>query len=148
LTYDILVRSPRQLWAGLKHPLLEKDTISLEDVAQYDFVLLDMDEHASRIQKYWDTRNFAPKIIYRSKSLECIRSLVGQGYGITILSDFVYRAWSHDGGRIGRRPLLDQIPTMDIGIARRADREPDPRARRVIQLAKQLFAMNASYPAG
>jgi DNA-binding transcriptional LysR family regulator len=148
IAYDILVRSPRQLWTCLNHPLLEKPTISLEDVSHYDFVLLDMDEHASRIQTYWDACKFSPKIVYRSTSLECIRSLVGQGYGVTILSDFVYRAWSHDGGRIGRRPLIDQVPTMDIGVAYNADREPSPRTRRVIQLAKQLLTISGNHPAG
>jgi DNA-binding transcriptional LysR family regulator len=143
IAYDILARSPRQLWTCLNHPLLETDTISLDDVAQHDFVLLDMDEHASMMQKYWDACNFSPKIVYRSKSLECIRSLVGQGYGVTILSDFVYRAWSHDGGRIARRPLVDRVPTMDIGVAHSTDREPTPSARRIMQLAKQLLTLGA-----
>jgi DNA-binding transcriptional LysR family regulator len=43
--------------------------------------------------------------------------LVAKNEGVTILSDLVYRQWSHDGGRIRRQPLTDSIPSMDLGLA-------------------------------
>jgi DNA-binding transcriptional LysR family regulator len=148
LAYDILIRSPRQLWTSLDHPLLDKETVSLSDVAAYDFALLDMDEHVSIAQHYWAEHGLSPRIVFRSKSLECIRSLVGQGSGVTILSDFVYRSWSHDGGRIRRRPLRDAVPTMDIGIAYKADRPLSPSTRSVVELARRLSMMSGGRPAG
>ncbi|MDQ0391520.1 LysR substrate-binding domain-containing protein [Labrys monachus] len=147
LVHDVLIRSRRQLWTCLDHPLLEKEAVSLADVAACDFALLDMDEHVSIAQGYWAEHGLAPRIMFRSKSLECIRSLVGQGSGVTILSDFVYRAWSHDGGRIRRRPLRDAVPTMDIGIAYKADRPLTPSARSVVELARRLSMTSAGRPA-
>ncbi len=138
IAYDILLRSPRHVWTCVDHPLLNRETVRLADLADYAFVLLETDEHVSMIRQYWAAQNFAPNVAFRSKSLECIRNLVGQGIGITILSDFLYRAWSHDGGRIRRKPLSDAAPTLDIGIGYMRGRDLSPGARLVFDMITQL----------
>ena len=66
--------------------------------------------------------------MFRSKSIEGVRSLVADGLGVTILSDLVYRGWSHDAGRIIRKPLREPIPSMDVGLIKRAAADPTPAA--------------------
>jgi DNA-binding transcriptional LysR family regulator len=140
IAYEVLLRSPRQIWTCVDHELLAKEAVSLADLAAYDFVLLETDEHAALVKQYWADHGFAPKIVFRSLSVECIRNLVGQGSGITILSDFIYRGWSHDGGRIRRRPLTIPPPTLDIGIGHRDVPELSPAARRVLEMVRRLTA--------
>ncbi|MNC62008.1 LysR substrate binding domain protein [compost metagenome] len=48
--------------------------------------------------------------------MEALRGLVGHGFGVTILSDMVYRAWSLEGKKIEIRPLVDVIPPMELGL--------------------------------
>ena len=112
-----LLKSPRRLWTAWGHPLAECDTVSLADVAQVDFVQLDMDEHVDTMRRYWARYGLEPKVVFRSRSIEAVRSLVAKNLGVTILSDLVYRQWSHDGGRIRRRTLTDEVPSMDLGLA-------------------------------
>lgn len=114
---ETLIRSPRRLWTAWDHPLAEQETASLEEVSRMDFVLLDMDEHVDTVRRYWGQFGLEPKIIFKSKSIEAVRSLVAKNVGVTILSDIVYRQWSHDGGRIRRRTLSDPVPSMDLGLA-------------------------------
>jgi DNA-binding transcriptional LysR family regulator len=57
--------------------------------------------------------------VFRTKSIEAVRSLVAQNIGVTILSDLVFRPWSHDGGKIRRTVLASTVPSMDLGIAYR-----------------------------
>lgn len=137
LTYDILLRSPRHLWTSINHPLLERDSVRLVDLSDYAFVLLETDEHVPMIRQYWRAQGFTPRVAYRSKSLECIRNLVGQGLGITILSDFVYRAWSHDGGRIRRKPLADAVPSLDVGVGHKRGSTLSPSTRQVLAMIRQ-----------
>jgi len=111
-----LIRSPRHLWAQPDHPLMSASRVSLDDVARQRYILLDMDEHVSTVEKYWTHYGLRPNIGYRSSSIEAVRSLVAAGQGVTILSDLVYRPWSLDGHRIVRRQLTDPIPSMDVGI--------------------------------
>jgi DNA-binding transcriptional LysR family regulator len=60
-------------------------------------------------------------VALQSRSIEAVRSLVAAGQGVSILSDLVYRPWSLEGQRIARRPLGDEVPTMDIGLVWRAE---------------------------
>lgn len=111
-----LIRSPRQLWGPPEHPLMTADRVGLADVARHRYLLLDMDEHVSTVDKYWGEYNLRPDVGFRSSSIEAVRSLVASGQGITILSDLVYRPWSLDGHRIVRRQLTDPVPSMDVGL--------------------------------
>jgi len=138
INYEVLLRSPRRIWTCVGHELLARQAVSLADLAAYDFVLFETDEYAAMVRQYWARHGFTPRIVFRSQSLECIRNLVGQGLGITILSDFIYRGWSHDGGRIRRRPLLETPPTLDVGIGHRAMAELSPATRRVLETIRRL----------
>jgi DNA-binding transcriptional LysR family regulator len=111
-----LIRSPRQLWGPPEHPLMIANRVGLADVANYRYILLDMDEHVSTVDKYWGKHGLAPDVVFRSSSIEAVRSLVASGQGVTILSDLVYRPWSLDGHRIVRRQLNDLVPSMDVGL--------------------------------
>ncbi|MGI4855415.1 MAG: LysR family transcriptional regulator [Janthinobacterium lividum] len=111
-----LLRSPRQLWVAADHPLAAAERVTLAEVAQHAFLMLDMDEHVQTAGRYWAQNGLTPAIRFQSKSIEGIRSMVALGSGVTILSDLVYRSWSLEGGRIVRRPLVENVPTMDVGI--------------------------------
>lgn len=125
LEYSTMLKSPRQLWTHPDHPLQHLPKVSLHDVAQYGYVLLDMDEHVDTMKKYWHHHELQPRISFQSRSLEAVRSLVAYQKGITILSDLVYRPWSLEGRRILRRDVSEVIPTMDIGVVWRKNATQD-----------------------
>ncbi len=115
LEYETMLRSPRRLWLHSDSPLQYPQSLGLEDIARADYILLDMDEHVSTVNRYWGAQGLEPKVHFKSSSLEAVRSLVALGQGVTILSDLVYRPISLDGRRIIRRDLDDKLPTMDVG---------------------------------
>ncbi|RDV01013.1 LysR family transcriptional regulator [Trinickia dinghuensis] len=117
LKYETILRSTRRLWTHPDHPLQEAQQVTLEDIAREDYLLLDMDEHVRTVRKYWGKYGLEPRVRIQSKSIEAVRSMVALGMGVTILSDLVYRPWSLEGNRIGRRDLSIPIPTMDVGVA-------------------------------
>ncbi|MFC3338379.1 LysR family transcriptional regulator [Paracandidimonas soli] len=128
LEYRIMLQSPRRLWTPPDHPLQQKSKVSLRDIAQFDYVLLDMDEHVHTMEKYWRDYRLWPNISFQSKSLEAVRSLVAFQKGVTILSDLVYRPWSLEGRRILRSDVSEIVPTMDIGgVWRKNDRRTKSR---------------------
>ena len=55
------------------------------------------------------------------------------GSGVTILSDMVYRPWSLEGDRIEARDIVDNVPTMDVGLAWAKDRHLSKSARSFIE---------------
>lgn len=114
---EMLIRSRRRLWLRADHPLMERNTVSLADVAQEPYVMLTVDEANRTALRYWEATAHRPRIIFETSSVEAVRSLVATGMGVTILSDMVYRPWSLEGQRIEARPVSGNVPSMDVGLA-------------------------------
>lgn len=117
LSYDTLLRSRRRLWTDAQHHFLERSNVSLQDIANEPYIMLTVDEASNTAQRYWNRSPYRPKTIFRTSSVEAVRSMVANGMGIAILSDMVYRPWSLEGRRVEVMPVSDTIPTMDVGLA-------------------------------
>lgn len=113
---QVLIRSRRQLWVAPSHPLAQLDAPSLKDVAAHPYILITVDEGEQSMLRYWRNMGMEPNIAFRTSSMEALRGLVAHGFGVTILSDMVFRPWSLEGKRIEARPILDTVPQMDAGM--------------------------------
>lgn len=112
----VLMRSRRQLWLATDHPLMAAGAISLAEVAEHAYILATVDEGESSATRYWRAAKREPQIAFRTSSMEALRGLVAHGFGVTILSDMLYRAWSLEGRKIEVRPIVDAIPPMELGL--------------------------------
>lgn len=139
LEFETLIRSRRHLWLSLEHPLLRAERITLEQVAMEPYIMLTVDEAADTAQRYWEQTPFRPREIFRTSSVEAVRSMVAAGMGVTVLSDMVYRPWSLEGQRIETRSLEDRVPSMDAGVAWRRDARLAPPARAFLDYMSRTF---------
>ena len=114
---ETLLRSRRKLWLSVNHPFMECESVSLADIATEPYVMLTVDEASNTAMRYWEKTDYRPEIIFSTTSVEAVRSMVSLGMGVAILSDMVYRPWSLEGNRVETRPVLDEVPTMDVGVA-------------------------------
>src|SRR5215470_14829102 len=96
----LLLRWPHRLWACANHPMLRRASIRLADLASEPFLMLTIDEAERSAMRYWQRTPHVPTVIFRTLSVDAVRSMVATGMGITILSDMVYRPWSLEGHRI------------------------------------------------
>ena len=117
LETELLVSSKRRLWLPANHPLLERKRVTLRDIQSEPYVMLTIDDAEKTTRSYFEGAGFQPNVIFRTSSMEAIRNLVAEGYGVTILSDMVYRPWSLDGARLAATSISDPVPSMDIGLA-------------------------------
>ncbi|MCB4769770.1 LysR family transcriptional regulator [Ancylobacter sp. Lp-2] len=121
LASQLLLRSARRLWLAPSHPLTRPERVRLADIARYPYVMLTVDEAKHTALRYWTAQGLEPNAIFRTSSVEAVRSMVGGGMGVTVLSDLVYRPWSLEGQRIELRDVADEVPSMDVGLAWRRD---------------------------
>jgi DNA-binding transcriptional LysR family regulator len=91
--------------------------------------MLTVDEANQTASRYWKPTGLRPNIVFKTSSVEAVRSMVADGMGITILSDMVYRPWSLEGQRIELRNVVAEIPTMDVGLAWNHTRPQAPATR-------------------
>ena len=139
LSSEPLLKSKRRLWLPSDHRLMKLDSVTLADVAEEPMVMLTVDEASQTAGRYWARIASKPNVIFRTSSLEAVRSIVASGMGVTILSDMVYRPWSLEGQRIETRTLEDEIPTMDVGLAWPRGATLSPAAR----ILQEYFLKNA-----
>lgn len=118
-------RSHRRLWTPAGHPLLEREKVSLVDVARYPLVLLRADEAERQARSIWSAHGIEPNVVLETISVEAVRGMVAHGLALTVLSDVVFRSWTVDGLRVMKRDITEPLPTMDVGLVWRRDRQPD-----------------------
>ncbi|WP_119300549.1 LysR family transcriptional regulator [Dongia deserti] len=139
LATETLAKSRRRLWTSTNHLLLAKPKVTLRDIAKEPYIQLTIDEAAKTTLSYWSKHNLAPKVVFRTDSVEAVRSLVATGAGVTILSDMVYRPWSLEGDKLESREVSAQIPTMDVGLAWSKSAELPAPARAFIEFCRMEF---------
>lgn len=139
--HTVLIRSRRQLWLAPDHELARLRLPSLHDIAGHPYILLTADEGERSAHGYWSKEGLTPNVTLRTGSLEAMRGMVGHGFGVTILSDMVYRPWSLEGRRIESRPLAESIPSMDVGLLWRQEEEFSEAAQALQQFLIQTFGM-------
>ena len=139
LTYRTLLHSARRLWMPSEHPLLRKERVGFADIAAYPYVALTADEAFETASRYWAMSPHRPDVLFKTGSVEAVRSMVGAGLGVTILSDMVYRPWSLEAQRIETRDIADPVPSMDVGVVWSNDRPLGPTARAFVD-----FVVSAS----
>lgn len=123
ITTASLIKSRRRLWLSSDHNLYKKEKYSLREISTLPYIMLTVDEASNTTLRYWGQTNYQPNVIFRTSSLEAVRSMVANGMGVTILSDMVYRAWSLEGKRIDVVSVQDVIPDMEVGLAWAASKE-------------------------
>ena len=118
---EVLVRSPRRLWTQIGHRLLQRERVTLADVANEPYIQLNSDDAIATTDSYWAPHGLSPNRVYQTQSVEAVRSMVATGRGVTVLSDMLYRPWSLEAERIECCDIADEIPPMDIGLIWRHD---------------------------
>ncbi|MFW7343014.1 LysR substrate-binding domain-containing protein [Pollutimonas sp. H1-120] len=122
--HRLLVRSRRRVWAGASHPLARQATATLKEIADHPYIMLTVDDADTAALRHWPDTHAALKVAMRTSSLEALRGLVAYGFGVSILSDLVYRPWSLEGKKIVAIPISDPVAPMDVGLVWPPEKEP------------------------
>ncbi|HYH21999.1 MAG TPA: LysR substrate-binding domain-containing protein [Azospirillum sp.] len=117
LDCEAVVRSPNRVWLPPEHALLQRERITLQDIAGEPIIQLSIDEMAQAARQWWRQPGRAPQVEMTTSSVEAVRSLVATGAGVAILPDIIFRPWSLEGDRIEARQVEGLTATVDIGLA-------------------------------
>jgi DNA-binding transcriptional LysR family regulator len=121
-----LITCERQVWLSVDHPLLARPRITMADIAREPYLMPTSDQAESAHLAFWKKSRLTPKVAMRTTSIEALRALVALGYGVTILSEMLYRPWSLEGWRIEARPIHKGAPPIEISLAWAKKRKTTP----------------------
>lgn len=144
LQTEILDVSPFRLWLPLGHRLGSEDSISLAQVTAEPLIMLNIDEMEEEATNLLSALGTRPRVAFRTRSVEAVRSLVATGAGVALLPDLVYRPWSLEGDRIDSRDVSGALPVVHVGIVWRRGAPLSPQALGFIRAARGAIATRAA----
>ena len=112
--FRVMGVSPHYVWLSHGHPLAEQQQISLRNLQTEPYIALASDVLESRMGAVWERLSFRPETVFRTTSIEAVRSLVASGHGVAVLPQLIYRPWSLEGEKIERRPVQEELPAADL----------------------------------
>ncbi|WP_420342296.1 LysR family transcriptional regulator [Paenirhodobacter sp.] len=140
LQTEILEVSPYQLWLPNGHPLTEATSVAIEDLVGEPMIMLRLDEIEEATRSLLGAFGARPRVAFRTRSVEAVRSLVATGAGIALLPELVYRRWSLEGDRIVSRDVSGTLPVVQVGVVWRKGAPLSAPAREFIRAAQSQSA--------
>ncbi|MBT5521687.1 MAG: LysR family transcriptional regulator [Rhodospirillales bacterium] len=122
------------------HKFANRAELSLEEMIDEPMILLDMLPSSRYFTTLFIHLGFEPNIQYRSPSFETVRSMVGNGFGYSVLVTRPAGDLTYDGKRIVAIPLSDDVPQGAIVLARMARTRPTRMAQAFATVCKNHFA--------
>jgi flavin reductase (DIM6/NTAB) family NADH-FMN oxidoreductase RutF/DNA-binding transcriptional LysR family regulator len=118
------------------HPLADKPSLSLAELAKAPMVLLDASPGGEMTLGLFKDRCLTPNVRFRSSLFEMVRGMVGHGLGYAILVTRPAFNMTYDGRALTTRPLDEKIPPRHMAIAWRKDRPPSGIAKAFLEAAR------------
>ncbi|MCW2884755.1 MAG: hypothetical protein QOE54_4141 [Streptosporangiaceae bacterium] len=122
------------------HPLADAgDRTSLEALAGEPMILLDLPHSRDYFRSLFTQSGVEPRIRFRTTSYETVRSMVAAGHGYSILNQRPSTDHTYGGGRVAAVPLDDELPALDLVLARRKDARPTARASAFAEVCRNYI---------
>lgn len=140
-----LTHSRRKVWVSHKHPLAGRESVTLDELADFTYIVPRVDDGEMNVHRRWDNAQRKPQNWLYASSLEAVREMVAIGFGITILPDVFFHPWSLDGRRIHTVAISDPVPVpdIDIGLAWRDESLLTPPAVAFRDFLRQSLNLSA-----
>ncbi len=136
LQVEMLSVSPYRLWMPIGHRLTGQESIAVADLSGEPLIVLRADEIEEEAVKMLGALGARPRVAFRTRSVEAVRSLVATGAGVALLPDLVYRPWSLEGDRIESRDVSGALPVVQVGMVWRKGSPLSPAARAFLSVAQ------------
>ena len=124
LQTEVLTHSPHRLWLPARHPLLERDSISLADVAGEPLVIFPRQIAPSlydAVLAYYHRHGASPQVVQEAIQMQTIVNLVSAGLGLAWVPRSVQLF--QRPGVVYRRPGgARALPACETRLVWRADR--------------------------
>ncbi len=98
------------------HPLSDRNTLTIQDLANHAMVLLDLPLSSDYFLSFFNTTSVKPLITERTKDMAVARSLVANGFGYSIVNFRPVGTHAPDGKPLVFIPLHSKVPPIEVGV--------------------------------
>lgn len=111
------------------HPLAKNEQVSLEQLEEYPFIMLDIPGLREYYQSLFRQHGITPNTKFKGHSLELVRSLVGLGLGYSFALLPIVTQRSYSGGKVIRRPLSNAVDEAHLCLVTAKGTEQTKKAK-------------------
>lgn len=150
LSYDLLVPEgfqfiplaglPPHVQVGETDPLAERTAITLEELAEQPFILLDLPLSRDYFLGLFAAAGVTPHIIAQIQHLDVIRAMVANRYGYTLANVRPRNKAALDGRRLVSLRLAGDHRPMRLGLVSAGQRIPTRLVRAFEEHCRQLIS--------
>ncbi len=151
LTYDIELAAgvefervvdalPHALLAG-DHPLAGKRSVALDDLREDPYILLDLPLSKDYFSSLFRAADVPVQPAHRNADLSLVRSLVGNGFGYSLVNLLPASDVALDGSEVAYVPLRTTLKPIGVGIVTRQDDSPPQSVRSFIRFARDSLQL-------
>lgn len=139
-TFDAVREYRPYVMVAKDHPLAQRSSIQLGELAADPLVLLDV--HPSRLntEHIFGSLNLSPLVGHTTTSFELVRCLVARGLGYAVAFQRPASTRTYDGNELAVLELDEKVAGTVVGLARPAGA---PRTARIEALLAHFAAMHA-----
>ncbi|WP_353946016.1 LysR family transcriptional regulator [Streptomyces sp. HUAS MG91] len=140
LLSETIARAPAYVIVAAAHPLADRGSVSLAELAAEPLVLLDLPHSRDYFRALVTATGTAPDVRYRTRSYETVRSMVASGLGYSVLNQRPATRSTYGGGEIAELELRDAGRPLEVRIASVAGTAQSARARAVRDVLREIAA--------
>lgn len=138
--HEVLGRVRPHVIVHSEHPLATRTEISLTELAEEPFVLLDLPDSNDYFVGLLRQQGLTPNIKYRTSSYETVRSLVATGLGFSILHQRPEIEQTYSGNRTVVIEISDDVPSLGISASNLSQVDRSARARAVAEAVRAIVS--------
>lgn len=144
ISFETLIEAKPYILLSGDDPLAKNKIIHLKDLSEKEMIQFDLPITQDYFQNIASMGINSPKVGYRTKSYEMLRSLVASRMGYSILIMVPETDSSYDGRKLASRPIADAIPSARYGLAMAKDHVPRRIVQAFIDLCRVTLKENAA----
>jgi DNA-binding transcriptional LysR family regulator len=111
----------------------------LRDLVEMPMVLLDLPVSRETFLNFFRMHGLQPRIRFRPKSFEMVRSLVGAGFGFSFAYLRLKSEQSYQGNRLVRRRIVEKLPPSRVCLAVPRNSRPTRITRAFSEVCREVY---------
>ncbi|MDH3580140.1 MAG: LysR family transcriptional regulator [Hyphomicrobiales bacterium] len=115
--FDAIARITPFAIMSAKNPLAKRERLSLAELADAPFILLDSPGYREFFYNYFGIYNLRPNIAYRPSTFELVRGLLTNGAGYSMSLIKIKNRQAYDNSRLANVELADPAPNVNLVLA-------------------------------
>ena len=139
---------PPYLIVAANHRLAGHERVSLKELADEPFVLLDLPLSRDYFFGLFRAVGIEPRVVFRSRSHELIRGLVAHGHGFAIHNAIPGTPVTYDGSRVAVLAIEEALPPVRVTLLRLRRHAPRPAVEAFAGFLRQSFAPGGPFAPG